>query len=112
MQNLADIAAVSILLFTLCLIKLDSVPPVYRLLAIVTTLCIWIIYRAQGVYRQSSGLTKSIFRITSAWSQVLLILALIGFITKSSEQFSREILLIWAVTGFAAQLANFFIIRT
>ncbi len=110
-QNLADIVAVSVLLFTLCFIKFDSVPPVYRLLAIVTVLCIWIIYRAQGVYRQSSGLSKSIFRLASAWSQVLLILALTGFVTKSSEQFSREILLIWAVAGFALQLANFFLIR-
>ena len=111
-QNLADIAGVSMLLFALCLNKFDSIPPIYRLLAIVAILCIWIIYRAQGVYRQSRGITKSLFRIASAWSQALLVLALIGFVTKSSEQFSREILLIWAVAGFAIQLANFFLIRT
>ena len=103
-QRFADSLIVCGCLFAF--IKLGNLPSHYRLLAVIAVLCVWIIYRREGVYRQSVGFTKSSFRLLVAWFQVLLVLGLVGFLTKSSESFSREVLFEWAVVGYALQLLS------
>ncbi|WP_019621863.1 undecaprenyl-phosphate glucose phosphotransferase [Amphritea japonica] len=105
-QHLADLIIVCGSLFLFTFIKLGDVPPSYRLLGVVAILCVWIIYRRRGVYRQSHGFYKRSFRLFTAWFQVLLLLALVGFVTKSGEAFSREVLIEWAVVGYILQLIS------
>lgn len=42
-----------------------------------------------------------------AWGSLVLLLGVFGFVTKTSEDFSRLILVTWAVTGFLGQLIVF-----
>ncbi|WP_417228369.1 undecaprenyl-phosphate glucose phosphotransferase [Amphritea sp.] len=105
-QHFADLVIVFGTLFVFTFLKIGDFPTNYRLLAVVAILCVWIIYRRRGVYRQSLGFYKSAFRLLTAWFQVLLMLALIGFVTKSGESFSREVLIEWAVAGYISQLIS------
>ncbi|WP_299199312.1 undecaprenyl-phosphate glucose phosphotransferase [uncultured Amphritea sp.] len=105
-QHFADLVIVCGSLFFFAYLKMGEVPPNYRLLAVIALFCVWIIYRRRGVYRQSLGFYKSSFRLLTAWFHVLLLLALVGFVTKSGESFSREVLIEWAVSGFILQLMS------
>lgn len=105
-QHFADLVIVCGSLFLFTFLKIGDVPPSYRLLGVVAVLCVWIIYRRRGVYRQSYGFYKRSFRLLTAWFQVLLLLALVGFVTKSGEAFSREVLIEWAIAGYCLQLIS------
>ncbi|MBN1008728.1 undecaprenyl-phosphate glucose phosphotransferase [Amphritea pacifica] len=105
-QHFADLVIVCGTLFFFTFLKVGDVPANYRLLAVVALLCVWIIYRRRGVYRQSLGFYKSALRLLAAWFHVLLLLALVGFVTKSGESFSREVLIEWAISGYILQLIS------
>nr|WP_320136960.1 undecaprenyl-phosphate glucose phosphotransferase [uncultured Amphritea sp.] len=105
-QHFADLVIVGGTLFFFTFLKTGDIPSNYRLLAVISLFCVWIIYRRRGVYRQSLGFYKSAFRLLTAWFQVLLLLALVGFITKSGESFSREVLIEWALAGYVMQLMS------
>lgn len=102
-QHFVDLIIVSGTLLLFTFLKIGDLPSNYRLLAVVSLFCVWIIYRRRGVYRQSLGFYKRSFRLFTAWFHVLLLLALVGFVTKSGESFSREVLIEWAVTAFILQ---------
>ncbi|GGK77543.1 undecaprenyl-phosphate glucose phosphotransferase [Amphritea balenae] len=105
-QHIADLVIVCGCLFFFTFLKLGELPSNYRMLAVVSVLCVWIIYRRRGVYRQSLNFAKSAFRLFAAWFQVMLLLALVGFATKSSQSFSREVLIEWAIAGYLLQLLS------
>lgn len=109
-QHFADLLIVCGTLFLFAYFKLGEVPPFYRFLAVVAVLCCWIVYRRRGVYRQSMGFYKLCTRLLSAWIQVILLLALIGFVTKSGEVFSREVLIQWALAGYFVQLLSHYVL--
>ncbi len=102
-QHFVDLVIVSGTLTFFTFLKVGDMPTNYRLLAVVSLFCVWIIYRRRGVYRQSLGFYKRSFRLLTAWFHVLLLLALVGFVTKSGESFSREVLIEWAVSAFILQ---------
>lgn len=110
-QHCADLFIVCSTLFFFTYLKVGSIPSNYRLLAVLSLLGVWIIYRRSGVYSRSLGFYGGAFRLFKAWSTVLLLLALIGFVTKSGGDFSREVLLKWAVTGYLLQLISMIILR-
>ncbi|WP_432472276.1 undecaprenyl-phosphate glucose phosphotransferase [Amphritea sp. HPY] len=105
-QLAADTIAISVSLVVLTLLKLQDVPDFYQLLAVIAVLCMWIVYPLQGVYRRSSAILSSVYRLGSAWLITLLMLVFIGFITKTSVHFSREVLLGWALVGGLWQALN------
>ncbi|MBU2964345.1 undecaprenyl-phosphate glucose phosphotransferase [Amphritea sp. 2_MG-2023] len=111
-QHFVDLVIVCGTLFFFTFIKVGAIPTNYRLLAVVALFCVWIIYRRRGVYRQSLGFYKSAFRLLSAWVHVLLLLALVGFVTKSGDSFSREVLIEWAVVGYVLQLISMNLLGT
>ena len=105
-QHLADLVIVCGSLFFFTWLKVGAVPTPYRYLGIVAVLSVWILYRRHGVYRQHASFLRSASRLFFAWFKVLLLLALVGFVTKSSEVYSREVLIEWAVFGYLLQLAS------
>ena len=109
-QHASDLFIICSTLFFFAFLKLGEVPSIYRFLAVVAVLSAWILYRRRGVYRQSMGFYKLCLRLFSAWLQVLLLLALIGFVTKSSESFSREVLIEWAAAGYFFQLLSHYVL--
>jgi len=75
----------------------------YRYLAVVTCLLMIIVYPAFGIGRRSVRGFAGLRRLARAWGAVLLLLAAVGFATKSSEDVSRKIMIFWAVSGFCLQ---------
>ncbi|MDO6565134.1 undecaprenyl-phosphate glucose phosphotransferase [Amphritea sp. 1_MG-2023] len=110
-QHCADLFIVCGSLFFFTYLKLGEIPTNYRLLAVLALLGVWIIYRRGRVYRRSMGLYGSAWRLFKAWFNVLLLLALIGFVTKSGESFSREVLIQWAIAGYVLQLLSMSVLR-
>ncbi len=107
-QLFADLFVVVGSLGVLTYWKMQDVPPYYRFLAIITVLALFAIYSAKGVYRQSSSQWRLMGRVTIAWSVVLLLLLCLGFVTKTTDMFSRQVLLIWAPAALGLQLVNHF----
>lgn len=105
-QLAADTVAIGASLVVLAQLKLQAVPDFYQLLAVIAVLCMWIVYPLQGVYRRSSAMLSSVYRLGIAWLITLLMLAFIGFVTKTSVHFSREVLLGWAVVAGLWQVLN------
>ena len=88
----------------------DVVFPIeYRILAVVAFLLMFIIYNAVGVYRHDYAHSDYIASLLQGWGALVLILGMFGFVTKTSEEFSREVILTWAVTGFIAQFLVYLI---
>ena len=75
--------------------KVNSIPGVYKLLLIVAILLVIIIYPMFGVYRQSLKFSTMCCRVTLAWLVTIITLIIIGFLTKTSDLFSREIMISW-----------------
>jgi putative colanic acid biosynthesis UDP-glucose lipid carrier transferase len=109
-QLAADVLLASVLLSLFTYLKLDDFPSAYRVLTVIAGFSIWFIYSSRGVYRQSSGYLRGCVRLTGAWAMLMLLLALIGFVTKTSEIFSREVLLVWASSVLVLQNLSFCVV--
>lgn len=105
-QLFADILVVIGSLGLLTYWKMQAIPPHYRFLAIIIILAFFAIYSARGVYRCASSQWRLMGRVTMAWSLVLLLILFLGFVTKTTDLFSRQVLLIWAPTALGLQLLN------
>lgn len=81
----------------------------YRILAVITFLLMAVIYNWLGVYRHDSVKSDYLSAFMQAWGTVVVLLAIFGFVSKTSETFSRQVIVIWSVTGFAGQLFVFFL---
>lgn len=102
-QLAIDAVLVSGALMLLALLKTGDIGVPYRLLAVISVLLLFVIYSAQGVYRQAAGYVSGCYRLAVSWASVLLVLTLIGFLTKTSEVFSRQVFITWALLGFVLQ---------
>lgn len=88
---------------------LDSFDEDYRTLAIVIFLLMQLIYHWMRVYQHENSRSDYISTLMQAWGTLIVVLGIFGFVTKTSEEFSRLVLVTWAVTGFVGQLLVFFI---
>jgi len=109
-QILVDVLLTMGLLLVLIYYKVGEVTPNYRALIVVAMLLQFVLYGAYGVYRQSGSLTKGCYRLVSAWFVFLLLLLFVGFLTKASEYFSREVFVLWGVLGLLLQLSVYSIL--
>ena len=103
-QIIVDVLLTMILLAMLIHFKIGDITPNYRVLLVTAMLLQVVVYAAYGVYRQSGSLFNGCYRLGCAWALFLFLLLTIGFVTKVSEYFSREVFLLWAFLGFALQL--------
>jgi len=106
-QITVDIALMIILLSILVKIKVGDIPSEYRILMVMAALLQFTIYSVSGVYRRFGSFFQSVYRLLTAWFLFLLVLLSIGFVTKASDSFSREVFLQWAVLGFVLQVATY-----
>ena len=103
-QLSVDIALVTGLLLLITYFQHGSIDMPYRLLAVIASLLLFVIYSINGVYRRASSVATGMYRLAVAWGIFLLILVLFAFVTKTSEIFSRKIFFEWALLGFILQL--------
>ena len=110
LQILLDQLAVVLVLFGHVLLKTGDIPGQYNQLAVTTVLLMALVYRGLGIYsRRKSPLSHS-WMLFKAWICVMIALVVIGFVTKTSASYSREVILTWSVTGFLIQLFCFRVI--
>lgn len=91
----------------------ESLDTPYVLLAAITFLLVLPIFKATGLYRSYRGenLTAELPQILLAWGVVFTILLFLGYLTKSSDLFSRSILLSWAVSVPVVLYAAHLVVR-
>lgn len=79
----------------------------YRMLVVVSALLAIPLFAVFRAYSIRSGYLVGIARILAAWSTLVAILAFIAFVTKTSESYSREVILQWVAGGFGLQALAF-----
>ncbi|WP_317932549.1 undecaprenyl-phosphate glucose phosphotransferase [Halioxenophilus sp. WMMB6] len=84
----------------------------YRYLLVIASLMMMLIYPSFGIGRRSVSGVEGLKRLAKAWGTVLLLLAAVGFVTKTSESVSREVLVFWAISSYCLQgLVNVLCVR-
>ena len=104
-QLLLDIAVVDGLLFLFVYLKGITDFSLYYYPATMAPLLIWLIYSNSGVYRRFSGNISRALNVLWAWTKVMGILVAWAFVTKDSEDFSRQVIISWFVAAAVAQVA-------
>ncbi|MGS2718015.1 undecaprenyl-phosphate glucose phosphotransferase [Eionea flava] len=106
-QIAVDIILTVLLLAILVQVKLGEIPAGYRILMITAALLQFTTYSIFGVYRRFGSFFEAVYRLFVAWMLFLLVLLAIGFVTKVSDFFSREVFLQWALLGFVMQVITY-----
>ena len=109
-QLILDAVVVITLLVVHTLYKIQQFPDTYLVLAIVTVLAMSFVYNVNGVYRYQPALIDRFLNLLRGWLTVLALLVAIGFATKTSDNFSREVLIIWSISGLIGQFGVYLII--
>src|SRR5690606_22973379 len=76
----------------------------YRSLAIIIGLMMSGIYHWRGVYRRFNGRFKGSLRLARSWMLLVALVVFVTFITKSTDEFSRAVILGWAALGLCSQI--------
>lgn len=92
------------LLIVLANVKEGGFDPVYRVQAILVVLLMSIFYSYFGVYHFYTNSVRAAVRLTKGWTTVLFSLLLIGFVTKSTGLYSREVSMWWMLGSYLLQL--------
>ena len=83
----------------------------YRTLAILTVLLSVPAYSASKAFYKRHSYFNGLLRLFCGWVFILSSLSIIGFITKSNELFSREIMISWALLGYTIQVPAYLILH-
>ncbi|MCH4880460.1 undecaprenyl-phosphate glucose phosphotransferase [Pseudomonas sp. TMW22090] len=102
-QWLAAISLLILLLCALAMMKTGEIDTQYRMLAAFMLLGSVPAYSIMQVYHKQHGYLVGIGRLLAGWLALLCGLTIVAFITKTSELFSREVILTWVFAGFALQ---------
>lgn len=103
LQLLIDLAIINTSLVLFCTVKFASVPTEYRFLAVISSLACVLVYWGYGVYRQSCSAFECLKKTLFAWVAVVLLVLCLGFISKTTEVYSREVMLFWVLTAGVLQ---------
>jgi len=104
-QFAIDLLLTLSILYALVVNKTGGFSEPYITFTIITTLLMILVYYNKGLYRSHKTLIKNSFSVFRAWLFVTMSLVVIGFITKQSAAFSREVLLVWFFVAGASQVA-------
>jgi len=103
-QFLMDIILVEGVLYVCALFKdIQDFSPYYYPAAMVPLL-MWLIYSGDGIYRRFSLNLEYSASLIWAWLKVATIMVAVAFVTKHSEDFSRQIILSWFAAAGVAQI--------
>lgn len=102
-QNLLNTICVVVVLIGITFWRDGSVGDQYRAMCVFAVLVMMITYHIFGVHRRLDNLLGGIQHLARAWGVVIIILAWVAFLTKTSEKYSRQIIVYWAVLAFLLQ---------
>lgn len=83
----------------------------YRMLAILTVLLSVPVYSALQVYYKRHHYFNGLVRLLFGWTVTLAGLAVIGLISNASDLFSREVIITWALLGYAVQILPYLLMH-
>lgn len=108
-QQLLNILAVAMSLIGLTLWRDGEVGVHYRSMLVFALLLMTITYHLFGVHRRFDSVIGGIQHLARAWGVVIIVLAWVAFLTKTSEVYSRQVIVYWALISFVAQAIVFLI---
>ncbi len=91
--------------------RTGTFPDEYINLVIIVFLLMQVIYSWMGVYHHEDSHNDYVGSLLQAWGILVITLGVFGFVTRTSEDFSRQVILLWSVTGFVGQLLVFGFMR-
>lgn len=77
----------------------------YRTMLAFALLLMTITYHIMGVFRRFDRLEGAIRHLARAWGVVVIVLAWTAFLTKTSESYSRQVVVYWVLASFVGQAA-------
>ena len=77
----------------------------YRSMLVFAVLLMLIIYHLFGVTRRFENVIGGVQHLARAWGAVIIILAGVAFLTRTSELYSRQVIVAWVMLSFLAQAA-------
>lgn len=107
LQVLPDQAVIFGLLVAFTFFKVGSFPDSYRVLAALTCVLVALIYKANGVYLFHPSLFDRFLSLLRGWTTVVIILVSLAFITKTSEIYSREVVITWFIMALIGQMGAY-----
>lgn len=104
-QHGLNLLTVSITLIALTLWRDGVVGDHYRVMLGFSLLLMTIIYNWFGVFRRFDNLFGGMQHLARAWGTVIIILAWLAFLTKTSEAYSRQVIVYWVFIAYLLQVA-------
>lgn len=108
-QHLLNLLVVSLTLIALTLWRDGVIGDHYRVMLGFALLLMTIIYNWLGVFRRFENLTGGMQHLARAWGAVIIILAWLAFLTKTSEAYSRQVIVYWVLCAYVLQVAVLYI---
>ena len=99
------------LIYSLSLLQFGQLQPLYVVFGIIVLATMGIVYDRSGVYRHNGSFTQKSFLLLKAWAITFSILLGLAFLTKTSELYSRQFLIIFFLAGIASQILAHMISR-
>ncbi|MFC6670552.1 nucleoside-diphosphate sugar epimerase/dehydratase [Marinobacterium aestuariivivens] len=107
-QWLVAMTLTSALLGLLTWLKTGDIEAQYRILAVLAILGSVPAYTFSKAYdRTREGSISGLVRLLAGWLLLLAMLSVVAFVSKTSELYSREVLLKWAMLSYLVQAATF-----
>lgn len=108
-QQVLNVCAVAFSLIFLTLWRDGEVGIHYRTMLAFAVLLMIITYHLFGVFRRFDNVLGGIQHLARAWGVVIIILAWVAFLAKTSEMYSRQVIVYWALIAFILQAIIFVI---
>lgn len=106
-QWVCAISLSNLLLMLLVYWRVGSLDSQYRVLMILTALGSIPVYSFMQVYHKRHGLLTGLGRLLASCLILLGALVSIAFVTQTSSDFSRQVIVSWAVLGYVLQAASY-----
>jgi len=108
-QQLLNVIVVSASLLMLVKWRDGEIGAHYRSMLVFALLLMTITYHMFGVHRRFENIMGGIQHLARAWGVVIIILAWVAFLTRTSESYSRQVVVYWALLAFILQAATYLI---
>lgn len=102
-QHILNLGVVSATLCFFAYWRDGDIGQQYRTMLAFAILLMTITYHIMGVFRRFDRLEGAIQHLARAWGVVVIILAWTAFLTRTSEDYSRQVVVYWVLTAFFGQ---------
>lgn len=102
-QHLMNVLVIGLTLYYFVKSQTGTFDTQYRVMLVFAVFLVTIVYDNLGVFRQFNNLLGGVRHLARAWGIVVIVSAWVAYLTKTSEGYSREIIVRWVFVAFLAQ---------